>query len=63
MEKIKLIVEIEYNAKFMHGDCQEEKNWFYEEILLGEKGLLLLHSNELGENIGTVKGLKIVKEQ
>ena len=63
MEKIKMIVEIEYNEKIMHGDCQEETNWFCEEILLGEKGLLLLHSNELGDNIGTVKGLKIIKEQ
>ena len=59
MKKLKLEIELEYNDKIMHGDDQESIDWFYDDILIGETGLLILHSNEIGDCIGKVKVLKI----
>ena len=41
----------------MHGDDEEGKAWFFEEILSEEKGLLLLHSNEIGATVGKIRVL------
>jgi len=60
MKKIKMIIELEYDDEIMHGTDQEEIDWFNKDILLGKKGLLLLHSNEIGDHVGKVEGLKIL---
>jgi hypothetical protein len=58
MRKIKMVVELEYDEKLM-GETQEEKDWFNNDILL--KDTLILHSNEIGDEIGTLKVIDILK--
>lgn len=58
MKKIKMRIELTYNATTMHGNDKEAKDWFFNEIL-GED-TLILHSNEIGDEIGTVKILEIL---
>lgn len=60
MKKIKMIIELEYDDEIMHDTDQEAIDWFNKDILLGKKGLLLLHSNEIGDHVGKVEGLKIL---
>jgi len=52
-----MIVEFEYDEDIMHSEDQEAKDWFYNEILLGER--LTLFSNEAGDFIGDIKILEI----
>lgn len=57
MPKLILEIELDY-PETMHGDDPEAFLWFRDSILLGaddEGSELFLHSNELGEEIGTVK--------
>lgn len=62
MKKIKLQIELKYEAKFMHGNDKEAIDWFYKDILMSRrKKDLILHSNEIGDEIGEVKVLRIVK--
>lgn len=52
--KIKLTIEVELEDGYsLHSD-EEEKMWFENEVLVGD-GSLLLHSNEIGDTVGTVK--------
>jgi len=60
MKKIKLVVELEYDDKIMHGEEQCMKDWFFNDILLGKTGLLLLHSNEIADCVGAIEGLEIL---
>ena len=60
MTKIKMIIELEYDDQITHGSEQESIDWFYNDILIGKKGSLLLHSNEIGDNVGKVKGIEIL---
>ena len=55
MKTIQMLIELTYDAEIMHGDDEESRNWFYDEVLY--KDQLLLHSNEIGDTIGTVKVL------
>ena len=57
MAKVLMTVELEYDADVVHGDGEEGKAWFFEEILSEEKGLLLLHSNEIGATVGKIRVL------
>jgi len=59
MTKIKMLIELKYNASIMHGGNKdkEAKDWFFNEIL---KDKLILHSNEIGDEIGEIKLLKIL---
>lgn len=60
MKKIKMIVELNYDAKLMHGDDKESIDWFYKDILGSKrKNDLILHSNKIGDEIGTIKVVKI----
>lgn len=61
MKKIRLEIELEYDEELMHNDDQEAIDWFHNDILIGENGLLLLHSNEIGDGIGKVKGIRILE--
>ena len=60
MIKIKMVIELEYDDKLMHDTDQEAVDWFNNDILLGKKGKLLLHSNEIGDSVGSVVGLEIL---
>lgn len=57
MRRALMTIELEYDAAIAHGDDQESIDWFYSEILSEEKGMLILHSNEIGDAIGTVRVL------
>ena len=57
MANVLLTVELEYDADVVHGDWEEGMAWFFEEILSEEKGLLLLHSNEIGDTVGKIRVL------
>ena len=60
MKTLKLLVEFKYDEELMHsGDnSKKEKDWFYKHILKNSKDLVL-HSNEIGDEIGSVKVLTI----
>lgn len=60
MKTIKLEIELEYDDELMHGNDDEATDWFNNEILIGDKGLLLLHSNEIGDCVGKVRGLRLL---
>ena len=62
MPKIVLEIELDY-PESIHGEDPEAYLWFRDEILLGagaDGSELILHSNEIGEEIGTVKVRSIV---
>ena len=60
MKKLKLQIELTYDAKIMHGKDKDSIRWFYNDILLSRrKNDLILHSQEIGDEIGTVKVIKI----
>ena len=60
--KLKMEIELDYDAETMHDVDKEAMEWFYNDILLGSGGKLLLHSNEIGDEIGKVTGLKILNK-
>ena len=66
MKTIKLEIELTYDDIIMHGDDPDAIKWFYKDTL--EKELtnedypnLILHSNEIGDEVGVVKVIKILK--
>lgn len=61
MKKIKMLVELNYDTKIMHGNDTESKEWFYKDILKSKRrNDLILHSNEIGDEIGEIKVLEII---
>jgi hypothetical protein len=52
MKTIKLEIEFTYDPDSMHGNDADSIRWFYRDVLGGE---LILHSNEIGDEVGTVK--------
>ena len=61
MKKIRMEVELEYSDKIMHGNDPESIAWFYEEILLHPSAELILHSNEIGDEVGVIRVLKVME--
>lgn len=62
MRTIKLIVELKYDANMMHGKDKESIDWFYNDILKTKrKNDLILHSNEIGDEVGEIKVIDILK--
>lgn len=63
MKKVKMLVELEYDADGMHGGeyDKQAKRWFMDHVLLNntEAGRLVLHSNEIGDEVGTVHVLEV----
>lgn len=51
--KIKITIEVDIEDSFNLED-EEEKLWFENEIMVGN-GSLTIHSDEIGDIIGTVK--------
>lgn len=58
MKTIKMLLELTYEDDLIHGNCPEGIGYFYKEVL-GDKAGLMLHSNELGDTVGTVNVLEI----
>lgn len=56
MKILKMMVELEYDEELM-GTSKEEIDWFHNDILLKDK--LILHSNEIGDEVGIIKVIKI----
>jgi len=56
MTKLKMLVELDYDADTMHGTDGDSVRWFAENVLgnTTEDGRLVLHSNEIGDEVGTV---------
>lgn len=61
MTKLKLIIELDYDAEIMHQDDPDAIEWFFKDILRSD--LLILHSNSIGDAIGEVKVLSVLKEK
>lgn len=59
MAKIKIEIELEYDADLMYGIDKDAKDWFFNHILKGREGELILHSNDMGDTIGDVCVIKI----
>ena len=58
---LRLTVELTYDPDLAHGDDPEAIEWFYEQTLMrkGVDELLILHCNEIGDEIGTIKVISI----
>ena len=61
MAKIRLDVELEYDADVMYGDSEDDRRWFFDHLLREDE--LILHSNENGDAIGTVKVLQVMNDK
>ena len=61
MRTIRLEIELTYNDEMMHGGehDQDAKAWFYHNVLLEPSDRLILHSNDLGDEIGEVNVLSV----
>ena len=63
MTKLRLVVEFEYDEQTMFGSDKiepAELEWLHDELL--REGELILHSNTIGEGLGTIKVLDIYSE-
>lgn len=58
MKTIQLKIELTYDDIFC---VDEEIEWFFTEYL--NSGLLILHSNALGDEIGEVKVLEVMADE
>ena len=65
MTKLQLLIELEYDEEVIYGDDPTAIHWFYNEVLLNTSidEPLILHSNDIGDNIGVVKVLKILSQE
>jgi hypothetical protein len=61
MAKLKLLIELDYNAAMMHENDPEAIEWFFTDLLPGDE--LFLHSNEIGDTVGTVRVMDILPEE
>ena len=50
--KLRFEIELDYDAEVMHGDDPTEIEWFMTLLMTEE---LILHSNEIGDAVGTVR--------
>ena len=57
-----LKVTFEIKLPDVYGLDEEEKLWLENEILVGD-GSLILHSNEIGDEVGTIKKVSNVRWQ
>ena len=57
--KIKMTIEIEVDND-VFGQTEEEKLWLENEILIGNKSMLI-HSNEIGDYIGEITSVKNIQ--
>ena len=58
--KIKMLVELDCDNNYIDFKDKEEKEWLYNHILKSKRKDLFLHSNEIGDEVGTIKVLGIL---
>ena len=56
MKTVRMIIEVDYDEQIMYGNDQEAKDWFFNSVLA--TGDLILHSNEIGDEVGEVRVLE-----
>ena len=62
MKTIRLEIELTYDDDLMHGADSESLAWF-QQLLRGEdEERLILHSNEIGDEIGDVRVTKSLED-
>ena len=59
MKTLKLEIELTYDDMLMHGDDEEERTWFFNDILMKPQDLALF-SSEIGDVVGDVKVVRII---
>ena len=59
MKTLTLTIELTYDDVLMHSDDPGEEEWFRNDVLGGQ---LVLHSNEIGDEVGTVRVIAAAKE-
>ena len=64
MRTIRLEIELTYDAYVMHcGEVdQEAKAWFYKSLLFFQD-CFILHSNDIGDEVGEVKILSVCQRR
>lgn len=61
MAKLRMTIELEYDAESMYGaDDNGGKEWFFGEVLGADSGLTLF-SDEIGDFVGTVQVISAVE--
>lgn len=60
MTTVKMEIELSYDETMVHGDDEQSKQWFFGHILNGNTGELMLHSNDIGDTIGSVKVIRVL---
>lgn len=58
--KIQMLVELKCDDNMIDFTDEEERDWFYNDILKSKRKDLFLHSNEVGDEVGTIKVLGIL---
>ena len=61
MKTLKLEIELTYDDMLMHGDDEEGREWFLNDVLMGLEGLELL-SREMDSYIGDVKVIRVIQD-
>lgn len=60
MKTLRMVVDFEYDDQMMHDPTPDSIQWFREEILGDPE--LILHSNEVGDEIGSIRVVSIEDE-
>lgn len=67
MTKLKMLVELELHDITINTNDPEEWSWLLEEILqpkvIDDNNRLFLHSNDIGDTVGTIKVLEITHDK
>jgi hypothetical protein len=56
LKTLQLSVQFTYNPELMHGEDEDSEAWFLDLVQNEE---LIVHSNEIGDKIGTMRVVKI----
>jgi len=51
MKTLRLVCDFTYNDELAHGEHREDRDWFFD-LICSER--LRVHSNEIGDEIGTI---------
>ena len=62
MARIRFEAELDYDGDLICGDDEESKEWFLNQILGNQCGDLILHSNDVGDTVGTIRLIRILPE-
>jgi len=60
MKTVKLEIELTYDDELMHGDDPEAIEWFNRIVFGPGADLTLYENSEIGDDVGTVKALRMI---